>query len=337
MPTSFLKIALSIAIIALFSCQPDQNQQKKGPAKPFGSWEEIISTDNSTPVARHEAAFIGLEDKFYLLGGRGDKVTSIYDTKTNTWSEGAKPPLEMHHMQPVIWDDKIYILGAMTGPYPGETPIPNIVIYDPATDSWSDGPEIPEDRRRGGAGVAIYDGKIYLACGIKDGHRGDHKNWLDVFDPVTETWETLPDAPRARDHFQAIAANDKLYMLGGRTTTAADNPFKNTMTEVDVYDFKTNSWSTLENGLPTERAGNYVALVGNEIIVFGGESFYQEPAHTEVEALDVETNEWTTLTPMIQGRHGTGAVLYEGKIYVASGSLNRGGGPELTTMEVFSR
>ena len=37
-------------------------------------------------------------------------------------------------------------------------------------------------RRRGGAGAVVYKGKIYLACGIKDGHRGDHKKWLDAYE-----------------------------------------------------------------------------------------------------------------------------------------------------------
>ena len=333
-----LLLAVVSMLVGSFSgCQPVP-QKVEEPSKTLseGTWEALAASDGSTPVARHEAAFVGVGDKFYLIGGRGDRPTSIFDTKTQTWTNTTPPPLEMHHTQPVVYQGKVYILGAMTGPFPGETPIPNIYIYDPSDDSWTKGPEIPEDRRRGGAGAVVYQDKFYLACGIKDGHRGDHKTWLDVFDPVTETWEMLPDAPRARDHFQAIAADGKLYMLGGRTTQSGDNSFKNTISEVDVYDIQTKTWSTLENGLPTERAGNYVVLVGEEILVLGGESFNQTPAHAEVEALNVKTHTWRTLAPMLQGRHGTGAVLFQDKVYVASGSGNRGGGPELTTMEVFS-
>ncbi|MEL6925840.1 MAG: kelch repeat-containing protein, partial [Bacteroidota bacterium] len=240
-----------------------------------------------------------------------------------------------HHLQPIVYQEKIYVMGALTGKYPGETPIPNIYIYHPAEDRWEKSTAIPTDRQRGAAGVALYKGKMYMACGIRDGHRGDHKKWLDVFDPASAKWETLPDAPRARDHFQAIAAKDQLFLLGGRTTIAADNPFKNTITEVDVYNFKTGQWKTLEQGLPTQRAGNYASLVGNEILVMGGESFFQEASHAETEAINVSTLQWRSLAPMLQGRHGTGAVLHQGKIYVASGSGNRGGGPELITLEYF--
>jgi hypothetical protein len=33
------------------------------------------------------------------------------------------------------------------------------------------------------------------------------------------------------------------------------------------------------------------------------------------------------------GRHGTGVIYWKGKVYVAAGSANRGGGPELNDME----
>lgn len=301
-----------------------------------GKWSPITATDGSTPEKRHEAAFVGIGDSFYLLGGRGMKPTSIFDTKTQLWTSGAVPPIEIHHFQPVVYQDEIYVLGAMTGGYPGETPVPNIYIYNPEEDQWRKGPAIPENRQRGGAGAVLDGNKIYLVCGIKDGHRGDHKTWLDVFDLTTGNWEVLPDAPRPRDHFQSVIVENKLYNLGGRTTIAADNPFKNTIGEVDVFDLKTKKWNTIPKQLPTPRAGNFTLIIGNEILVLGGESFSQEPAHSEVEVLNVKNNSWKTLPALPQGRHGTGAILLDNKIYTASGSGNRGGGPELSDLWVFS-
>lgn len=316
----------------LFACK---TSKKNATINGKGMWKTLTAMDGSEPIKRHEAAFVKVKDQLYLLGGRGMKPTSIYDTKTKKWTSGATPPLEMHHFQPVVYDKNIYVLGAMTGGYPGETPVPHIYVYHPAKDTWTKGNPIPENRRRGGAGAVVYKDKIYLVCGIKDGHRGDHKNWLDVYDPKTGQWEKLPDAPRARDHFQAVVANDQLYLMGGRTTIAADNPFKNTIGEVDVYDFKTKSWHTLEENLPTPRAGNFAIVVGDEIIVIGGESFGQVPAHSEVEALNIKSKTWRRLSPMMQGRHGTGVVLHDNQLYVASGCGNRGGTPELKSMERF--
>lgn len=300
-----------------------------------GQWTELTSSDGSEPVERHEAAFVGVGDKFYLLGGRGMKPASIYDTKTRRWTLGPVPPIELHHFQPVVYQNDIYIMGAMTGPYPGEDPVPNIYIYRTATDTWDKGPAIPADRLRGGAGVAVNEDKFYLACGIADGHRGDHKVWLDVYDARTGKWSQLPDAPRARDHFQASMVDGKLYCLGGRTTIAADNPFKNTIGEVDVYDLQTQRWTTLDQPIPTKRAGSFNLPVGPEILVFGGESFTQIPAHAEVEALNTKTEQWRRLPPMGRGRHGTGAVWHQRTIYTASGCGNRGGEPELSDLWSF--
>lgn len=299
-------------------------------------WQSVVSKDESKPVQRHEAAFVRVGQKFYLLGGRSIRPVSIYDTQTGSWTEGAEPPIEMHHFQPVVYKNKIYCISAMTGGWPDETPTTHVYIYDPATDAWSTGHEIPEERRRGSTGNVLYNGKIYVACGIKNGHIGDHKTWMDVYDPVTGKWEVLADAPRARDHFQAVLVNGKIVAPAGRNTgIVPDEPFGGTIAEVDVYDIASNTWETLPNNIPTKRAGNAAILFEEEIVVVGGESTTQEKAHAEVEALNLETNIWRTLPSLIVGRHGSGLLEYEGAIYIASGCGNRGGNPELFTMEKY--
>lgn len=296
-----------------------------------GKWSEVKSSDGSMPVERHEAAYIAVGDKFYLMSGRGIRPVSIFDPKTETWTAGAKPPVEMHHLQPVVYKDKIYIIGALTGNYPGETPLPDVYIYDPAKDMWTKGDPIPADRQRGSTGVVVYKDKIYVVCGIKDGHRGDHKTWLDSYDPKTGKWEKLADAPRARDHFQASVVKNKLYVVGGRRSEAPDNVFGNKIQEVDVYDFKTGKWSTLSQHLPTTRAGSFNVVLGKQIVVIGGESGEQELAHNEVETLNTKTGTWISFPPIPEGRHGSGAILYKNAVYIASGCGKRGGSPELKT------
>ncbi len=296
-------------------------------------WTQVTTQDGSKPVARHEAAFVLIKNKSYLLGGRGIRPVSIYDHKKNTWTQGAKPPIEIHHFQPVVYRNKIYIIGALTGGYPGETPVENVIIYNPKKDAWTIGDPIPEDRRRGSTGNIIRKRKIYVSCGIKNGHIGDHKTWLDVYDPKKGTWQALPDAPRARDHFQAALADDRLYVLGGRLSMAPDATFNHPVGEIDVYNFLTNTWSTLDHPLPTLRAGNFVIKEDSEIWVIGGESGDQEMAHDEVEALHIERHTWRTLPSLLQGRHGTGVINYQGQIFIASGCGKRGGSPELQTME----
>jgi N-acetylneuraminic acid mutarotase len=298
---------------------------------------EILSTENSC-TSRHENALAAVKGKLILLGGRGMKPVESFDLKTNRWTQQVETPLEMHHFQAVTFNNEVWVLGAFTGGYPHETPIPDIYIFNPEKNEWRKGPEIPADRRRGAAGVFVYKNKIYIVCGIQDGHWDGHVGWMDEYDPKSKQWKKLPDAPHVRDHVQAVVIDDKVYVAGGRRSTAKIGQVLN-LTEgaVDVFDFKSNEWTTLpeSDSLPTLRAGNASVVMGKKLLVIGGESGAQVPAHSEVEAFNTKTMKWETLPALKQGRHGTGAVNVNGKIYIVAGSGNRGGGPELSSIEVL--
>jgi N-acetylneuraminic acid mutarotase len=212
--------------------------------------------------------------------------------------------------------------------------VPYVLIYDPAKDQWTKGADIPAERQRGASGVVVRNGKIYLVAGILDGHWTGAVPWFDEFDPRSGQWRVLPDAPHPRDHFLAAMIGDKLYAAGGRTSSGATKQvFDLTVSAVDVFDFRTRKWSSLPQDLPTQRAGGMIAVAGSRLLVIGGESMAHLPAHAEVESYDTATGHWEELPPLVQGRHGTGAVAYQGRIYTASGAGNRGGSPVLTSIE----
>jgi hypothetical protein len=300
-------------------------------------WTTIDATGDVT--GRHENAFVEYKGKFYLLGGRGVNPVNVFNPETNSWETKAKSPMQIHHFQPVVYGNAIYMLGAMEGGYPGEPPLKNIWIYYPETDTWEKGAEIPENRRRGGAGAVLYNDKIYLVCGIEYGHTSGTNNYFDSYCLKTGKWEVLTKAPHIRDHFAAIVVDHKLYCIGGRNTSVhyPDNFgafFSATIPQVDVYDFKQEKWYTLPEPLPVPTAAGGVVNIDNYIIYMGGEGS-QMQAYNQTQCLDVNTGKWTQLAPMNMGRHGSGAILYNGDIYKAAGSPNKGGG-NLTSIEVFS-
>jgi N-acetylneuraminic acid mutarotase len=286
------------------------------------------------PIKRHEAAFVELEGKFYLLGGRGIKPVEVFDPETNRWDKQAPTPIELHHFQALAYDGKIYVIGAFTGPYPNEKPVPVFYIYDPKSDEWTTGAEIPENRRRGSAGVVMHGGKIYVVCGIVSGHQGDFVPWLDVYDPKTGEWTVLPDAPHARDHFQAAVADGQIVAVAGRTSSGwTKQVFALTVPEVDVFDVASGKWRTLDKPIPTPRAGNMATTVKSLVVILGGESGLQKTAHHQVEALDIKSGDWKVLSRLITGRHGTGVAYWNGALYTAAGCASRGGSPEQNSTE----
>lgn len=321
-------------ITVLFAMQVD----KKSQDKVEGTWEMLEC--NGSPNARHENSFVEVDGKFYLMGGRRIQPVDIFDPKSNSWTSGAEPPIEVHHFQAVAFEGKIYIIGAMTGNYPRESPVEQILIYDPRSDAWEMGDTIPEDRRRGSAGVVVIEDKAIVLSGIIDGHWDGHVPWVDQYDFKTGKWTILADAPRPRDHFHAALHENKIYCAGGRNSSKKTNQtFELTIPEVDVYDINANSWTSLPkaNNLPTERAGTSSAFFGQKLFVIGGESASLKTAHGVVEAYDTGNKTWHRLDSLVRGRHGSQAIVYEGAIYIAAGCGNRGGSAELTSIERYKK
>lgn len=303
-----------------------------------GQWSTLST--NGNPSARHEASMVSMNGKGYLMGGRGIKPVEEFDPATGSWRQLKPVPLEIHHFQPVVYEDKIYIMTAMTGQYPKETPLESIYIYDPAADTWEKGPIFPKHRRRGGAGTVVHDGKIYMVAGIIDGHTSGTIPWFDEFDPKTGEWRELEDAPHARDHFPAIELDGRVYAIGGRSSSyhEPDNFaafFSSVVPEVDVYDFSTQEWKTLPEGLHFGTAAGGLLALDGDIYYFGGES-YQRLPHRATQRLDVETGTWKLMAPLQRARHGGGAIEVGGKFYFTVGSGGRGSAPELSSTEVFT-
>jgi N-acetylneuraminic acid mutarotase len=295
-------------------------------------WEAVPCEPACT--ARHEAAMTALNGKLYLLGGRGVKAVEEYDPASKGWRQLSNTPMQLHHFQALVVGGRIALVGAMTGGYPKEPAVPNVWWLDPAKDEWTKGPAMPAGRERGGAGAVLHENKIYLVGGNTNGHWNGFVPWLDVLDLKTGQWTALPDAPHARDHFQAALVGGKIVAAGGRRTSAeTKQTFDLTVPEVDVYDLATGKWTTLADKIPTPRAGCMAVARDGKVVVIGGESVSQPQAHAEVEALSLAEGKWTAWPGLNQGRHGTGVALIRDELYVAAGCAKRGGSPEINTVE----
>ncbi len=307
------------------------SSQNEHQIQSFAAWH-TLSTRGKVQE-RHETGGVVVDDKLYMIGGRGQRPVEVFDPENNSWTRIANTPMEMHHFQPVAIGTKIYVVGAFTCCYPREDIIENVYIFDTVTHQWSKGPRLPTNRKRGGGGATVYDGKIYLLGGNTRGHSGGAVNWFDEFDPATGRWTVLADAPDARDHVTIAVSNGKLVVAGGRKTNTPI-PFANTVARTNVYDFNTGSWSNAAS-IPTERAGTMTVAFGNDVIIIGGESMADTNAHRNVEAFDTVTGMWRRLPSLDTGRHGGAAGILQGEIHVVAGNITRGGGRETSAHEVL--
>lgn len=301
-----------------------------------GQWKPVATKTKLT--ARSECGLATLQGKLYLLGGDGPIApVEEFDPTTMIWTPKASPPLAFHHFQPVSEQGKIYLLGAFAkGNFPTQLPMTHVYSYDPTADRWEKGAEIPVDRRRASGGAATYQGKLYLVNGIRYGHSSGTTNLFDEYDPVSRMWKPLPDAPHIRDHSMAAVAGDKLYAVGGRNTSyhEPDNFMafmSKTVLEVDCYDFKTGTWSTLAAKLPLGSGGGNLVNLDGKLVYMGGEratATSPNGAQKETYYLDLANpTRWVQAGNLTNARNGVGAVVLNHHIYVAGGAGGGLGGP----------
>ena len=301
-----------------------------------GQWT-LVKTKNKL-AGRSECGLATVGNKLYLLGGDGPAgPVEMFDPATLTWTPTATAPLAMHHFQPVSYGNKIYILGAFAkGNFPLQLPMATVYSYDPQTDRWTKGAEIPVERRRASGGSAPYNGKLYLVNGIRYGHSSGTTNMFDEYDPATGRWKVLPDAPHIRDHSMAAVVGDKLYAVGGRNTSyhEPDNFMAfmaKTVLEIDCYDFKTGRWSTLPAKLPLGSGGGNLVNLDDKLYYFGGERatatdpnapqknvYYLDPANP---------TQWVPVANLNKARNGVGGAVLNHRIYIAGGAGGGPGGP----------
>ncbi|CAN0389693.1 unnamed protein product, partial [Laminaria digitata] len=249
-----------------------------------------------------------------------------------------------NHFQAIEYQGLILVIGSLkTNDFPNETPTEYVWIFDPANNEWVQGPEIPENRRRGSTGMVMYNNKFYIIGGNTNGHDGGYVSWFDEYDPATGVWTTLDDAPRERDHFNAVIIGDTLYAAGGRLSGGDGGVFAPVISEVDVYDFVNGTWSTLpaDQNIPTGRAGAATVNYEDNLVIIGGEvdgvdvyGTITSGALSITENYDPITGEWSRLPDMNHPRHGTQGIVSGNGIFVLGGSPVLAGGQQ-QNMEFF--
>jgi N-acetylneuraminic acid mutarotase len=127
---------------------------------------------------------------------------------------------------------------------------------------------------RSGFGIAVYQNKIYVIGGIfreNNAVQSGFTGVTEVYDPLTDTWETKEPMPTARSSLDANVVGGKIYLIGGAKHAGVLYAFsQGTGGLNEVYDPLTDSWSTKTPRPPTDTGGYTSAVVDNKIHIIGG-------------------------------------------------------------------
>jgi N-acetylneuraminic acid mutarotase len=232
---------------------------------------------------------------------------------------------------------KFYLFGGTAvGSGSHRTGLPRRVLeYDPATDKWTSKKQMPYAADH--MTVAEYRGKIYLFGGagaekadsVGPGNVQLNDTW--EYDPASDSWKQLAPMPTRRSAGAAVAAGDKIYVIGGSGLApgASNPPTAENMLVLgtnEVFDPATGKWET-KRVMPTPRNHPAIGTVNGKIYVIGGRTGGANVANLissptdVVEEYDPATDRWRAMTKMPTARSGHGWATYQNRIYVAGGEV----------------
>ena len=109
-------------------------------------------------------------------------------------------------------------------------------------------------------GSAVLDSLIYCATGRQVGRDGGSIPVFEAYSPASDTWYKLPDVPTNRSGVATVAANGRIYVLGGEWPGVFDI--------VEEYDPMTGEW-TVAPPMQDKRHGFVAVTYSNTIYIMG--------------------------------------------------------------------
>ena len=319
---------LIIFLLLISSC----SDGKKDPPGRFVDPSQHTRLTWKTPganatVPRFEAQGLGLNGKLYVFGGffkdgpiHATSQADVYDLATDTWIPLAPVPEELTHAGQATDGEFIYLAGGFVGTHPG--PSSNkLWKYHITSDSWSQGPSLPEER--GGGALVILNNTLHYFGGAireKGGETrkdfGDH--WRLSLDKTDAAWETVAPLPNPRNHIGGCAVKGKIYAIGGQHL---EDQIIGNQSTFQVYDSETDSWSQVVD-LPIPKGhitANVVEWRGRILVIAGATQ--QRTYVASIEEYDPETNTWASLDPLPAPRQSPVSGIVEDHLIVTGGSL----------------
>lgn len=269
----------------------------------------------------------GVINGVLFVVGQGSDATLAYNIVARTWHDDlAVRPFVGNHHAAEVFNGKLYVFGGL-GKGEGK-----VQIYDPMTNSWSLGADMPF--AAGSSSSAVIGGQIYVAGGIVG---SSTTNQLAKYNPATNAWTLLAPMKQGRNHAASGTDGTKLYVFGGRGSGSGDaNVLANGFNTLQIYNPATNTWiSSLDPGsnlapLPQARGGmGKAAYLNGKFYVMGGETknganATENNVYKRTDVYNPKTNTWQLGTPLPTARHGIFPVVYDGEIFVAGGGLEAG-------------
>ncbi len=265
-------------------------------------WSEV---DPLTTARRTHTSNV-FDDKIYVIGGYTRNL-EIYDTLSNSWTQGVSAANSRSGHSTTNINNKFYVVG-------GWGADDSLKIYDPVTNSWSQGASLNNGRYFHTS--SLINGKLYVVGG--SGAEGS----LEIYDPETDSWSEGAPLALGRMFHTSSVIDGKLYIVAGRAGSAY-------VDSVEVYDPASGSWEEA-TPLTTGRYAHTNTVLNGKLYVVGGS--VAGGYTTSVEIYDSVNDSWSDGAPLNIERTSHTINEVEGKLYAVAGS-NRNG--QINTVDIY--
>jgi N-acetylneuraminic acid mutarotase len=247
-------------------------------------------------------------------GGQGvyDKLSYSYDYVSNTFTpQGDMRERRASPASTVLSDGSVVALGSLV-PF-GESQS-SLEFYNPASGTWS-GTVGADFAREDFAYEELDDGRILLAGGMaSDNNNGGglaRTDTVEVYDPDTDSWSTMPDMSSAREGLlSAKLADGRVLLMGGEAASH--------LSSTDFFDPSTNTLSAGPAMSSDHTEGSATLLNDGRVLVVGGLTDLGESSVAEI--YDPLGNNWTLAgTRSVSSVHHVATKLSDGRVLITGG------------------
>ena len=133
-----------------------------------------------------------------------------------SWVAAAPMPSPRNQFSTVVFDGKIYAIGGQFHHDSMQLDQPRTDIYDPVTQVWSRGPDLPKGHSHAEGATFVHDGKIYMVGGHTTPVGGNKSQDPDILSLSKEdSWLKVGELPGPLSSPAAAIIGDRLYVAGG--------------------------------------------------------------------------------------------------------------------------
>lgn len=224
----------------------------------------------------HHPQMVSVAGTLYLIGGfrvSEGGAWAMRDTvemlNGDGWQTAAPLPMPLAETHAAVLNGKVHLAG-------GRTPVGQSnadwqdhadtdvhLIFDPADESWREGPPLPFARN---SGAAVSEASSFYVLGgrtVAGGNRAD----VHRFDVATGGWTALANLPEARGGTAAALLDERIFLFGGEYFDGGGNG--GVYETVLAYTISDDDWVDL-GPIPTPRHGLASVARNGRIWTLGG-------------------------------------------------------------------